>query len=187
MKPQNLLIKIQEDRPLILIADFGLAKSLSFSSTPTTTNVASLWYRAPEVLLQCGYGLAIDLWAVGCILGELVAGAPMFVDSSEVGMLITIFATLGTPDAVVWPAVVNADNYSRSWPSWKRTERLIAMSRRFLPSLGDQGFELLLSLLQYDPSKRVAGKAAASHNFLAVHFGNLTYDNETMEFLRRGS
>ena len=32
------------------------------------------WYRAPElILLEKDYGPAIDMWAIGCIMGELFA------------------------------------------------------------------------------------------------------------------
>ena len=38
-----------------------------------TGHVATRWYRAPEIiLLEKDYGPAIDIWAVGCIFGELL-------------------------------------------------------------------------------------------------------------------
>lgn len=40
--------------------------------------VVTLWYRAPELLLGCElYDTAIDMWAVGCIFGELLAFKPI--------------------------------------------------------------------------------------------------------------
>ncbi len=37
-----------------------------------TKHVATRWYRAPElILLEKDYGAAIDIWAVGCVMGEL--------------------------------------------------------------------------------------------------------------------
>ena len=38
----------------------------------------SRYYRAPEVLLGCGYGTRIDCWALGCIAAELFLGLPLF-------------------------------------------------------------------------------------------------------------
>lgn len=36
-------------------------------------HVATRWYRAPElILLEKKYNAAIDVWSVGCILGELL-------------------------------------------------------------------------------------------------------------------
>jgi mitogen-activated protein kinase 1/3 len=50
-----------------------------------TGHVVTRWYRAPElILLEKDYGPAIDVWAVGCIFGELLMmmkeNAPTFMD-----------------------------------------------------------------------------------------------------------
>jgi mitogen-activated protein kinase 1/3 len=50
-----------------------------------TGHVVTRWYRAPElILLEKDYGEAIDVWSVGCILGELLSmmkeNAPSFMD-----------------------------------------------------------------------------------------------------------
>ena len=43
-----------------------------------TQKVVSLWYRAPEVLLGSNvYTVAIDNWAVGCVLGDLLRNKPL--------------------------------------------------------------------------------------------------------------
>ena len=34
--------------------------------------VITLWYRAPEVLLNCDYRNKVDVWSLGCIFAELV-------------------------------------------------------------------------------------------------------------------
>ena len=52
-----------------------------------TGHVVTRWYRAPEViLLEKGYGPAIDIWSVGCIFAELMnmikENAPTFMDRS---------------------------------------------------------------------------------------------------------
>jgi cyclin-dependent kinase-like len=39
-----------------------------------TDYVATRWYRSPELLLNMDYGSAADMWAIGCILGELTDG-----------------------------------------------------------------------------------------------------------------
>jgi hypothetical protein len=56
------------------LADFGLSRHSGGRLTP---NVVSLWYRAPELILMKdngGYTSTIDLWAVGCVFGELLQG-----------------------------------------------------------------------------------------------------------------
>jgi len=55
-----------------------------------TDYVATRWYRAPELLLSANYGKEVDIWAIGCILGELTDGEPLFPGESEVDQLFCI-------------------------------------------------------------------------------------------------
>lgn len=58
---------------LIVSADFGLARYFGIPPKPMTPHVVTLWYRAPELLLgSTSHNTPIDMWAVGCILGELL-------------------------------------------------------------------------------------------------------------------
>lgn len=44
-----------------------------------TPKVVTLWYRAPEILFGSQtHTTAIDMWAVGCILGELLGEKSVF-------------------------------------------------------------------------------------------------------------
>ena len=70
LKPSNLLLNSD---CTMKICDFGLARSLladRFSpDLVLTEEVATRWYRAPEVLLGSqNYGKAADIWSMGCIL-----------------------------------------------------------------------------------------------------------------------
>jgi len=48
-------------------------------------------YRAPELLLgSTEYGPSVDLWAIGCIMGELSDGQPLFPGESEIDQLYII-------------------------------------------------------------------------------------------------
>ncbi|XP_048004959.1 serine/threonine-protein kinase CG17528 [Leguminivora glycinivorella] len=77
IKPENLLVEIAPDGSIrgLKLADFGLAVEVmgplrAICGTPT--------YVAPEILLQTGYGLKIDVWAAGVILYILLCGFPPF-------------------------------------------------------------------------------------------------------------
>jgi len=49
-----------------------------------TDYIATRWYRAPEVILSWKrYSTAIDVWSVGCILGELFTRKPLLPGTSE--------------------------------------------------------------------------------------------------------
>jgi serine/threonine protein kinase len=44
-----------------------------------TEYVATRWYRAPEILLgSTKYTKAVDMWSIGCIIGELIVGKAIF-------------------------------------------------------------------------------------------------------------
>ncbi|KAJ3072246.1 hypothetical protein HDU98_003989 [Podochytrium sp. JEL0797] len=97
MKPENLLMT----GDLVKIADFGLARETR-SLPPYTEYVSTRWYRAPEVLLRSTtYSSPIDLWAVGCILAELVSLRPLFPGTSEVDQVFKICSIVGAPKPVV--------------------------------------------------------------------------------------
>lgn len=54
--------------------------------------VVTLWYRAPEVLLNTQrYGCPIDIWSIGCIFAEMAQGKPLFQGDSEIDQLFRIF------------------------------------------------------------------------------------------------
>lgn len=89
IKPSNLLLNSECHMKL---ADFGLARSVSTAGKdegPVLTDyVATRWYRAPEILLgSTKYTKGVDLWSVGCILGELLGGKPMFPGTSTMNQL----------------------------------------------------------------------------------------------------
>ena len=48
-----------------------------------TDYVATRWYRAPEILLGCKkYTTGVDLWSLGCILGEMLLERPLYPGNS---------------------------------------------------------------------------------------------------------
>lgn len=103
IKPENLLMNI-DDRTLKL-CDFGFARTMSKgagapaqaegSATGSlyelTDYVATRWYRAPELLLgSTRYGKPVDMWAIGCIMGEILDGQPLFPGETEIDQLFII-------------------------------------------------------------------------------------------------
>ena len=57
--------------------------------------MATRWYRSPELLVGEPYGKPADLWALGCIIGELVDSQPMFPGDDEVDQLYLITKLIG--------------------------------------------------------------------------------------------
>ena len=57
-----------------------------------TEYVATRWYRAPEILLASNaYTMGVDMWSVGCILGEMILGKPLFPGSSTLNQLGKVY------------------------------------------------------------------------------------------------
>ena len=101
MKPSNVLLNSECHAKL---CDFGLARSVAKnvndkSNPPVMTEyVATRWYRAPEILLGSSqYTKAVDVWSIGCILGELVNGKAIFPGTSTLNQIERILQLLGKP------------------------------------------------------------------------------------------
>jgi serine/threonine protein kinase len=78
-----------------VLCDFGSAKKICKKSL-SVSYVCSRFYRAPECLLgRQDYGLGVDLWALGCVLGEMVLGGPVFGGEDGVGVLREVIEVLG--------------------------------------------------------------------------------------------
>ena len=84
IKPENLLI--QSETNLLKLCDFGFARNLpqQKGNQNMTDYVATRWYRSPELLLGDKYSKEVDIWAIGCIMGELTDGEPLFPGESEI-------------------------------------------------------------------------------------------------------
>merc|ERR1719424_59609 len=86
------------------VADFGLARSLAQANGEDAGNavltdyVATRWYRAPEILLgSTKYTKGVDMWSIGCIMGELLGGKPLFPGTSTINQLCKIIEVQGQP------------------------------------------------------------------------------------------
>jgi serine/threonine protein kinase len=82
IKPYNLLVA---QNGTVVLIDFGIAKPVSRHATPYTrhgSTVGSRGYQAPEQILERQVTPKTDLYALGCVLYELLAGRPPFTGDS---------------------------------------------------------------------------------------------------------
>ncbi|XP_037267474.1 cyclin-dependent kinase 20 [Falco rusticolus] len=102
LKPANLLL---DGAGRLKLADFGLARVLGPPrGRPYSHQVATRWYRAPELLYGARhYDEGVDLWAVGCVFGELLNLSPLFPGESDIEQLCCVLRALGTPSPRAWP------------------------------------------------------------------------------------
>lgn len=154
LKPQNILVTT-EGR--IKLADFGLAKTYDFDMRLTKV-VVTLWYRAPEVLLELSYATPVDIWSVGCIIAELYSLKPLFSGNSEVDQLNRIFRVLGKPLQSEWPK----ENMSIRYDSFEILDKVDL--KDVVPNLSENGYNLIMSMLTFDPMKRNCAFKALQHD-----------------------
>lgn len=89
---------LDEVNKWLKLCDFGFAWSLPSSKSSNnklTDYVATWWYWAPELLLGANYGKEVDIWAIGCMMGELCDGDALFPGESEIDMLYLIQKVMG--------------------------------------------------------------------------------------------
>lgn len=66
------------------------------------------FFRCPELLFGARmYSTGVDMWAVGCIIAELLLRVPFLPGESDLDQLTRIFHTLGTPNEQTWPVSIN--------------------------------------------------------------------------------
>ena len=86
MKPENLLI---DSAGYLKLTDFGFAKRIPRSSRSYTL-CGTPEYLAPEIVNQSGHGTAVDWWAIGVFIFEMVAGFPPFHNDDRITMFRSI-------------------------------------------------------------------------------------------------
>jgi len=81
LKSANVLLSTLP--PYIKLADFGLAILASGDRTETGI-CGSRYWMAPEMLRNEGYGCKVDIWAIGCIIMEMVDEHPPYYSYDSV-------------------------------------------------------------------------------------------------------
>jgi len=159
LKPQNILVTNGGD---VKITDFGLARIYDYQMTLTNV-VVTLWYRAPEVLLQSSYATPVDIWSVGCIFAELWRRTAIFCGNNDAGQLARILDILGTPDEADWP-----ENTAVPWSSFQQRQGVLD---KMVPEICPLGKDLLLRLLCFSAERRITAAESLVHAY---------FDDETM-------
>jgi len=143
------------------------------SANPALTEyVATRWYRAPEILLASPkYTKGVDMWSIGCILGEMLLGTPIFPGTSTFNQLERILKYIPQPtksdiDSIqshYGPSVIE-----RASPNSGHKKLL----EDLVPNISKESCDLIRRLLQFNPNKRITADEALTHPYV-LNFHNL--------------
>ncbi|ESO08896.1 hypothetical protein HELRODRAFT_74648 [Helobdella robusta] len=164
LKPANLLIS---SSGLLKIADFGLARVFqNHADRLYSHQVATRWYRSPELLFGARkYREGVDLWAVGCIFGEMINCSPLFPGETDIEQICCVLRILGTPNENSWPEKSDLPDYNKiSFPDYPAVP-----FENVLPDASTDALGLLQKFLVYSSSKRIAAKEALLHPYFFTH------------------
>lgn len=135
------------------IADFGLATVCRVGCRVASHQIATRWYRAPESLLGArGDSPALDAWACGCVLAELLRRVPLFAGDSDLDQLARIFAVRGAPNVARWPQAAQLPDFGKV--EFVETEPVSLAS--VFPDCAVLAVDLVDRLLACDPAERMS-------------------------------
>lgn len=169
IKPENLLISKNDT---LKLCDFGFARSIHGGLVGVYTDyVATRWYRSPELLLGSAYGKAVDIWSIGCILGELSDGQPLFPGESEIDQLYVIQKVMGPlPSDQMKMFYANPRFSGLKFPSVVRPQTL---PKRYHGILSGVLIDFMDKTLKLDPNQRFLIEDCLEHEaFRTEHLLN---------------
>ncbi|PUU79029.1 kinase-like domain-containing protein [Tuber borchii] len=144
LKPANIFV-VSMSPVWVKLGDFGVSKRILAQATTTLhTPVSTQLYSAPEVLgldsssETSNYTNSVDIWSLGCVIYELLAGAKLFPLEGQVSRY-----------------------FFGKWPFPE--DKLKGLS----PPTDDIGISLLKSMLLIRPEDRPTAAGALSHGWLA--------------------
>ncbi|KAJ9523397.1 hypothetical protein QJQ45_005300 [Haematococcus lacustris] len=175
IKPENLLISTGASSNSstssavgrLKLCDFGFARQLpSNKDADITDYVSTRWYRAPELLLgSTRYGKEVDLWAIGCIMSELVDGQPLFPGESDIDQLYIIQRLLGGLTEEQHALFLRNPRFAGlKFPDMTRPETL---DRKYAAKLPPDALAVIQGLLAMQPSARLTCSQCLAHPFFA--------------------
>ncbi|KAL7829657.1 hypothetical protein AOLI_G00305420 [Acnodon oligacanthus] len=167
-KPSNILL---DSDCFVKLCDFGLARSLyqmqEDAGNPALTEyVATRWYRAPEILLGSSrYTKGVDMWSVGCILGEMLLGKPLFPGTSTINQIEKIMSAI--PHPMPEDVLAIRSEYGASVIQRMLLRPQVPLGDLLQPSVPHDALDLLQHLLVFNPDKRLTAEQALQHPYVA--------------------
>jgi mitogen-activated protein kinase 15 len=166
LKPSNLLINSDST---VKLCDFGLARTFAegdHSQAVMTEYVSTRWYRAPELIIGSNhYHEGVDMWAVGCIVGELYSGKPLFPGTSTLDQMERVVAFTGPPSASDI-ASMRSEFAETMIASLAYSQPRMTLKQK-LPMADADTINFIEKMLVFNPDGRMPIIAALDHPFVA--------------------
>ena len=168
IKPQNLLLD-----PVtftLKLCDFGSSKIL-VKDEPNVAYICSRYYRAPELIFGSNdYTTIVDLWSYGCVMAEVLMGAPIFPGNTGIDQLVEIIKVLGAPNKI---------DLQRMNPSYQEFKfpniRAHNFESLFPTGTDREAIGVVASLLRYVPESRSTAADLVSKPFFLPTFTSGDY------------
>lgn len=167
LKPENIL-ESQENKYKVI--DFG---SSFYCKDKIDCEITSLYWRAPEVVLGLPYGPEIDMWALGCILYEIVCGRPLFAAYDELELLETHIKYLGLPEKKVIDTGRRSPNFFKEDGTpydFEEPKVPNALDASFPPSTDENIVDFIKQCLKWDPSLRMTPSQGLNHSLIKNNY-----------------
>ncbi|XP_041935201.1 dual specificity tyrosine-phosphorylation-regulated kinase 4-like [Alosa sapidissima] len=169
LKPENIVVT-QNGSQNIKVIDFG---SSCFDHERVYSYIQSRFYRSPEIILGCSYGIEIDMWSLGCIIAELYTGVPLFPGENEKDQLALIMEVLGVPPEEMLQAAPRMKKFfepngkPRPYTNSKgKTRKTDSKDLASILKTSDPLFlDFIRGCLAWDPTKRMTPDEALQHDW----------------------
>ena len=197
LKPQNILVDVRPDGAVsdLRTVDFGICKPFNLIPdceardkpaegrchdctnakiiVPMTSEVVTLWYRAPELILGSSMtGPEIDVWSLGAVFAEMSRkNIPLLPENAEMEYATIMFQMFGTPDEESWPGVTKLCRYER-YANATKTKFQPVSTRSWCGDIvrdDPEACDLMVKMLSMDPTRRIDAFDALAHPYFANH------------------
>lgn len=159
------------------IVDLG---NSCFDNKKFTNDIQTRQYRCPETILHTPYTYSADIWSAACVIFELLTGDFLF-QPKEHGNVSKDLDQLSLFEELLGKIPPNFARTGKRWKSFMHPDGKLKYQRPYAPHkiayrLHKAGLsmdecilveDLLLQMLQYDPSKRLTARECLSHTWFS--------------------
>ena len=171
VKPANCVVFVRPDCTTLQLGDFGCARVAQAHMTP---GMCTVWYRAPELFRNAGgrgpgrsaYNEAVDVWSLGCVVGEMLMCEELFAAASEQEVARVIRVRLGMEEEDFANLAASAAGAARRHARSRVFDVKFPRSHAVLQAAGRNFSQ---KCLKYDASHRPSAATLLTHGLVHEH------------------